>query len=345
MDQIPRVLVQAVISAEDKDFYKHPGFNFFALARAALVDAVSGRKRLGASTITQQVVKNFFLTPEKRWKRKLKEILLAARLEHNLSKDDILFLYLNHINFGKAHYGVEEASLYYFNKHVQDVDLGEAAMLAGLPQNPSRINPRRHPDRAKKRQIYVLARMLANHFISREDHHREVQRPIVLPPPPPEPPGAWYVDEVRRQLIAQFGDAAVDTAGLTVEVAMDPRLQDAAEVAVRDDLRAIDKRQGWRGPELKLEPDRLDACRTALARRLASVAQTPDQAWVTDLESIYVAAVRRNAAKKPPRKKPEDADDTETAADAAADLPQGSLLPDVLARAARVRPLLPNELY
>ena len=109
MDQIPRVLVQAVTSAEDKDFYKHPGFNLLALGRAVVVDALSGRKRLGASTITQQVVKNFFLSSEKKWKRKLKEILLSARLEHNLSKDDILFLYLNQINFGKAHYGVEDS--------------------------------------------------------------------------------------------------------------------------------------------------------------------------------------------------------------------------------------------
>ncbi|HYS07314.1 MAG TPA: PBP1A family penicillin-binding protein [Myxococcales bacterium] len=345
MEQIPRVLIQAMISAEDKDFYKHPGINVLAIARAIVVDALSGRRRLGASTITQQVVKNFFLTPEKKWKRKLKEILLAARLERNLSKDDILFLYLNQINFGKARYGVEEASLYYFNKHVEEIDVGEAAILAGLPQNPSRINPRRHPERAKKRQIYVLDRMLANHYISAEEHDREVEKPIVLPAPPPEPPGAWYVDEVRRQLIAQFGDAAVDTAGLTVEVAMDPKLQDAAEVAVREDLRAIDKRQGWRGPELKLERDRLDTYRTALGRRIASVAQSPDQAWVADLESIYVAAVRKNASKKQPRKKPEEADDTESAADAAASLPEGSLVPDVLARAARVRPLAPNEIY
>src|SRR5207248_8250087 len=117
MDKIPRVLVHALISAEDKDFYKHPGFNPFSLVRAAFVDAVSGQKRLGASTITQQVVKNFFLgTREKQFKRKLKEVLLALRLEKNLSKDDILFLYLNQINFGDARYGVEEASLYYFNK-------------------------------------------------------------------------------------------------------------------------------------------------------------------------------------------------------------------------------------
>src|SRR5581483_6883394 len=344
MDKIPRVLVQAVISAEDKDFYKHPGFNFFALLRAAAVDALSGKKRLGASTITQQVVKNFFLSPDKKWKRKLKEILLASRLEHNLSKDDILFLYLNQINFGKAHYGVEEASLYYFNKHVEDVDLGEAAILAGLPQNPSRINPRRHPDRAKKRQVYVLDRMLANHVISREEHDREVEKPIVLPPPPAPPPGAWYVDEVRRQLVAQFGDAAVDTAGLTVEVAMDPRLQDAAEVALRENLRTIDKRQGWRGPELKIDPARLDAYRAALGRRLAAVAQTQDVAWVLDLESIHSAAVRRNADRKAPRR-PEEAEDTDTAADAVAGMSQGNLAPDAVARAAKVRPLLPNEIY
>ncbi|HEY5677294.1 MAG TPA: PBP1A family penicillin-binding protein [Myxococcales bacterium] len=340
LDKVPKVLREAVLSAEDKDFYRHPGFNFLALLRAAVVDAISGRKRLGASTITQQVVKNFFLSPDKRWKRKLKEILLAARLERNLSKDDILFLYLNQINFGRAHYGVEEASLYYFDKHVQEVDLGEAAILAGLPQNPARINPRRHPERAKKRQIYVLDRMLANGFISPADHAREVEKPIVLPPPPPTPPGAWYLDEVRRQLVAQFGDAQVDTAGLRVEVAMDPRLQQAAETAVQENLRAIDKRQGYRGPEEKLDAARLDAYRAALGRRLASVALSPEQAWVLDLEGIHAAAVRRNAG----RRKPDEGDDTEAAAESAA-AAEGRLSPDMLARAARVRALAAGEIY
>ena len=344
MDQIPRILVQAVTSAEDKDFYRHPGFNLLALARAVVVDAISGRKRLGASTITQQVVKNFFLSSEKKWKRKLKEILLSARLEHNLSKDDILYLYLNQINFGKAHYGVEEASLYYFNKHVQEIELGEAAILAGLPQNPSRINPRRHPDRAKKRQIYVLDRMLANHYISQDDHDREVDKPIVLPPPPQEQPGAWYLDEVRRQLVAQFGDAAIDTSGMTVEVAMDPRLQGAAEVAVQEGLRAVDKRQGWRGPEAKLDAERIDAYRTAFGRKLASVAQTLDQAWIVDLEGIHAAAVRKLAGKKQVRKKgvTDDADESDSSDD---EVPAGSLPPDVVARAAKVRPLVPNDVY
>src|SRR5713101_2243814 len=267
MDKIPRVLVQAVVSAEDKDFYKHPGFNPFSLVRAAIVDALSGQKRLGASTITQQVVKNFFLGSEKRWRRKLKEILLSMRLEKNLSKDDILFLYLNQINFGRARYGVEEASLYYFNKHVWDIDLGEAAILAGLPQNPARINPRRHPDRAKRRQIYVLDRMLANRYISRADHDAEVEKAISLPALPPDPPGGWYLEEVRRQLIAQYGDTAVETSGMTVEVAMDPRVQAAAEQAVQEGLRAVDKRQGWRGAPIRLDASRLDDFRAALARR------------------------------------------------------------------------------
>src|SRR3989454_2276514 len=177
-------------------------------------------------------------------------------------------------------------------------------MLAGLPQNPSRINPRRHPDRAKKRQIYVLDRMLANHFISREDHDREVEKPIVLPPPPPEPPGAWYVDEVRRQLVAQFGDAAVDTAGMTVEVAMDPRLQDAAEVALRENLRAIDKRQGWRGPEVKLGPERLDAFRTALTPRPASLAPTPGQTGGLGPGGGYTGALPPGGGKETARKRP-----------------------------------------
>src|SRR5207245_11298 len=142
----------------------------------------------------------------------------------------------------------------------------------------------------------------------------------------------------------QCGDGAGDTAGMTVEVAMDPRLQDAAEVALRESLRAIDKRQGWRGPEVRLGPERLDAYRTALARRLSSIAQTPDQAWVLDLEGIYTAAVRRSAS-KPPKKRADETEDADTAADAAAGALEGSVPPDVLARAAKARPLAPNEIY
>ena len=344
MDRVPRVLVQAVLSAEDKDFYQHPGFNLVALMRAVVVDAISGRKRLGASTITQQVVKNFFLSSEKKWKRKLKELLLAARLERNLSKDDILFLYLNHINFGRAHYGVEEASLYYFNKHVQEIDLGEAAILAGLPQNPSRINPRRHPDRARRRRDYVLGRMLANRLISEGDYRREVEKPIVLPPLPAEPPGAWYVEEVRRQLVAQFGDAAVDTAGLTIEVAMDPKLQAAAETAVQEGLRAVDKRQGWRGAELKIDARKLEAVRAALGRKLAQAQPPADLVQVVDLESLRGLLASSGRTAKPGSA--DTGDEGPPAESSSSDTTSPDrLAPEAIARAARVRTLEQNGVY
>jgi penicillin-binding protein 1A len=312
MDKIPRVLIQAVISAEDKDFYKHPGFNPIAMARAVVVDAFSGRKRLGASTITQQVVKNFFLTPDKKLKRKLKELLLAARLERNLSKEDILYLYLNQINFGKAHYGVEEAALYYFGKHVEAIDLGEAALLAGLPQNPARLNPRRHPENAKRRQIYVLGRMLANGYLTQQQYDAEAAKPIQLPPLPEEPAFAWYLDEVKRQMVAQFGQAAVESTGMTVEVAMDPRLQQAAEQAVQEGLRAVDKRQGYRGPLFRIPAAKVPDFVAALGRHLAAAAPVPGALLVPDLEDL---AERDRAS------------------------------PEAAARAARVRPLVQGGIY
>ena len=287
METIPRVMIQAVTSAEDKDFYKHPGVNVVALVRAMAVNILSGRKRLGASTITQQVVKNMVLkSSDKKFKRKLKEILLAWRLESNLSKDDILYLYLNEIDFGRGHFGVEEAAQYYFGKHIADVDLGEAALLAGLPQNSSRLNPRKHPENAKRRQRYVLDRMLQNKAISKADHDREYEKPLVLPPLPAAQPGGWYLDEVRRQLVAQFGETPVETAGWTVEIAMDPRLQAAAEVAVQEGLRAVDKRQGWRGALFKIDKASMNDFTNALGRRLAGVVPPDGVVLAADLDGV-----------------------------------------------------------
>lgn len=285
IDKVPRHLLDAVVSAEDKDFYKHHGVSVIGLARAAIVDILSGKKRLGASTITQQVVKTFFLSGEKKFSRKVKEILLAFKIEKDLSKDDILALYLNQINFGAAHYGVEEAARYYFGKHVAEVNLGEAAILAGLPQNPGRLNPRFHPASAKRRQTYVLDRMLANKKIDKEQRDREVGRPISLPPPAPELVGGWYLQEVKKRLVEQYGEAAVNTAGMTVEVAMDAGLQRAAESALREGLRAVDKRQGWRGGEFNLG-ESIEEVRTSLARRYAAMAPAPNTVMVFDLGGI-----------------------------------------------------------
>ncbi len=285
LSKVPQALKDAVLSAEDKDFYKHHGVSVLGLARAAIVDILSGKKRQGASTITQQVVKTFFLSKEKKFSRKVKEIVLAFKVEKDLSKDDILSLYLNQINFGKAHYGVEEASLYYFGKHVEDLELGEASLIAGIPQNPGRLNPRFHPTRAKNRQTYVLGRMLANKKITQEQHDREVEKPIALPPAVQDAPGAWYLEEVKRRLIEQYGEAAINSAGMTVEVAMVPAMQRAAERAVQEGLRAVDKRQGWRGAEFKVG-DSLEEVRTALQRRYAAMAPTPGAVMVFDLGGI-----------------------------------------------------------
>ena len=153
---IPKLFVQAVVAAEDADYFKHGGVDYMGMARAFITNVLRGRKAQGGSTITQQVIKNLLLTPERSMKRKVQEIILAHRLSEKLSKEDILALYLNQIYYGHGRYGCEEAARYFFGKSVKEIDLAEAALLAGLPQSPERLSPRKHPDAAKARQRYVL---------------------------------------------------------------------------------------------------------------------------------------------------------------------------------------------
>ena len=246
-EEIPEVLKRAILAAEDAEFYQHQGLDYAGIARAFLKNLLSGQTKQGASTITQQVVKTFLLSPERTYERKLKEIVLARRIEENLSKDEILYLYLNQIYFGHGRYGVEEAARFYFGKGVKDVTLGEAAMLAGLPQSPGRLSPVTHPERAKARQRYVLGRMLENGWITKAEHDREVDRPIRVADRPADAPGPYYVEEVRRYLVEKYGNEAVLTGGLQVHVGMDPAAQRAADAALREGLLAYDRRQGWRG--------------------------------------------------------------------------------------------------
>src|SRR5512146_812154 len=165
-EQIPDVVKKAVLASEDARFYEHQGVNYLAIARCAVKNVLRGQTFCGGSTITQQVVKTFLLTSEKRVTRKVKEIVLARRLEQNLKKDEILYLYLNQIYFAHRRYGVEEASRFYFGKPVQKLSVGEAAMVAGLVQSPERLSPVKHPQAAKERQRYVLRRMAEEGFIS-----------------------------------------------------------------------------------------------------------------------------------------------------------------------------------
>lgn len=254
--EIPEVLKRAILAAEDAQFYEHEGLDYVGIARAFFKNLSSGETRQGASTITQQVVKTFLLSPERTYTRKIKEAILARRLERNLSKDEILYLYLNQIYFGHGRYGVEEASLFFFGKKARDLDLGEAALLAGLPQSPARLSPVRYPDPAKQRQRYVLDRMLENGWISQAEHDAEYDRPIRLAERPADPPGPYYLEEVRRYLVERYGNEQVLTGGLRVYVGMDPELQRAADRAVRESLVEYDRRHGYRGPVGKLDEDR-----------------------------------------------------------------------------------------
>ncbi|HEX9244386.1 MAG TPA: transglycosylase domain-containing protein, partial [Anaeromyxobacter sp.] len=283
IEQIPPVLKKAVLAAEDAHFYEHEGVNYLAIAKCAVKGLLLGGVRCGGSTITQQVVKTFLLQSDWRVKRKVKELVLAPRLEQNLSKDEILYLYLNQIYLGHLRYGVEEASRFYFRKGVKDLTLGEAATLAGVIQSPMRLSPVNHPASAKRRQEYVLRRMRDEGWITEAQFDAERARPIAVRPPEESPPGTWYADVVRKHLDERYGAETVETEGLQVDVAMDPVLQRYAEAALEAGLRAVDKRQGWRGPLLHLEPGQLDAALPIWRAKLAAAEARPGQLLAWDL--------------------------------------------------------------
>ncbi|WP_437630354.1 penicillin-binding protein 1A [Sorangium sp. So ce854] len=246
---VPRSMTLAVLAAEDASFYEHEGLNYFGILRALLVNLRSAQARQGGSTITQQVIKNVLLTPERTFARKIRELILARRIEQELTKDEILELYLNQIYFGHGRYGVEEAARYYFGKSVRDVQLAEAALLAGLVKGPSLYSPRVDLARAEERRGYVLQQLGDKGFASRADVDAAARQRIVLAPPPetaaelaPE-----VVAEVERALVAAAGPHA-SRGGYTVTTTIDPKLQAAARAAVRGNLDAYAARRGLVAP-------------------------------------------------------------------------------------------------
>ena len=242
--KIPAVVRQAFISAEDSSFYRHKGVDVLGIARAAIANFTAGSVVQGGSTITQQVVKALLLTPEKSYERKAKEILLSLRLERQLTKDEILYLYLNLIYLGNGAYGVGAASQEYFGKDVADLDLAEAALLAGLPQAPSRYSPVRHWERAKYRQRYVLERMAREKYVTWEQSEQALKEEITLSRHEANAPtyvaAPYFVEHVRRLLEERYGGTAPYQAGLNVYTTVDLRIQKDAEEAVRKNLEAID---------------------------------------------------------------------------------------------------------
>src|SRR5690349_9586111 len=257
---IPKRVVDAFLSAEDKNFYTHRGVDPISMLRAALTDLGrlgSDRRPVGASTITQQVAKNMLLSGEVSLRRKIREALLATRIEQALSKDRILELYLNEIYLGSGAYGIVAASLTYFNKSLDELTLDEAAFLAGLPKSPNNYNPTRFPQAAKARRDWVLDRMEEDGVAPGTEIkaakaaplrvRRREETEIVSAP--------YFSEEVRRDLLARYGEKALYEGGLAVRTSLDPAMQEAADKALRTGLIAYDRRRGgWRGAVGHIDP-------------------------------------------------------------------------------------------
>ncbi|MEE8334676.1 MAG: transglycosylase domain-containing protein, partial [Alphaproteobacteria bacterium] len=252
IDAIPKLLIKAVLSAEDKNFYSHPGVDFIGVARAVVTNLsrLGGNKRpVGASTITQQVAKNFLLTNEVSIDRKIKEAILAFRIERALTKDRILELYMNEIYLGLGSYGVAAAALNYFDRPPDKLSIAEAAFIAGLPKAPSNYHPTRNPRAAKTRRDYVIGRMLEDGYITKIQAAEARAELLVLR----RRTGAavaqaeFFAEEVRRELLDRYGEGALYGGGLSVRTTLDPTLQGIADRQLRAGLVAYDRRHGWRG--------------------------------------------------------------------------------------------------
>lgn len=257
MEDVPLRVRNAFLAAEDASFYTHRGIDPISILRAIYTNLKQGGAKQGGSTITQQVVKNLLLTPEKKLERKAKEAILSFQLETRLSKDDILQLYLNQIFFGNRAYGIKAAAKHYFRKEVADLTIAEASLLAGLPKAPSNFSPLTNPKAARRRQRYVLSEMVDAGFISREESEAAYKEEIKVFPAPSQNIfySPFYVSQVRRELAEKFPDIEPDVDGLRIETALDISADDLAVKALRKGLREVDKRRGWRGPLATIEGD------------------------------------------------------------------------------------------
>lgn len=240
---IPPGLRNAVVAVEDADFWRHLGINPWRIPGAALANFRSGRKEQGSSTLTMQLSRLLFLTPEKTYERKLKEIILAFQIEKNFTKEEIFTLYCNQVYFGHGQYGVEAASRFFFDKSAKDLTLPEAALLAGLPQSPSRLSPIDNPERAKERRAHVLGRMLEEKYIGPLEAERAKAEALGLHVrKEPLSMAPHFLEEVRKYLEREYGSQRIYQGGLRVYTTLEPAIQKVANAAVRKGLRALDRR-------------------------------------------------------------------------------------------------------
>ncbi len=259
IDSIPPIVRQAFLAAEDQHFYQHSGVDYTAILRAIvsnLKNRGSGRRPVGASTITQQVAKNFLLGNEFSYKRKIREAILAFRMERAMTKDHLLELYLNEIYLGEGTYGVAAAALNYFNKPLEDITIEEAAYLASLPKAPNNYNPSKHPEAARTRRDWVIGRLAEDHYITNDQAKEAQKKPLQVVEDRGDDTVAapYFAEEVRREIQQQYGSNALYEGGLAVRSSVDPKLQALAQESLRDGLEAYDRRRGWRGPLGHIEP-------------------------------------------------------------------------------------------
>jgi penicillin-binding protein 1A len=256
---VPKLVINAFLAAEDKNFYEHGGIDYSGMLRAALLYAQnygSNKRPQGASTITQQVAKNFLLTNEVSFTRKIKEALLAMRIERAYSKDKILELYLNEIYLGLGAYGIAAASLVYFDKSVNELTVAEAAYLAALPKAPSTLHPVKNHERAVERRNYVIDRLLENGWIKQADAEQARKDPLIVTSRANGAhtfAGEYFAEEVRRDLFERYGEKKLYEGGLSVRTTLDPKLQAVARKTMANGLVNYDEAQGWRGAISKLD--------------------------------------------------------------------------------------------
>jgi len=257
---VPKVVVQAFVAAEDARFFQHEGIDPHSIIRAFFKNLEAGKIVQGGSTITQQVAKSLFLSSKKSYLRKVREAVLAYRIDKYLKKYEILNLYLNHIYLGHGTYGIDAASQRYFEKSAQHLTLSEAALLAGLPKAPSRYSPYSHPKRARQRQAYVLNRMAEDGYITEEEKEETLKTPLELKTTKDKKKIApYFTENVRRYIQAKYGSNVLYREGLEVYTTLNIEMQKAARNAVERGLRELDKRQGYRGPQQKIPMEEFDS--------------------------------------------------------------------------------------
>ncbi len=269
-EDMPKHLIEAFVAAEDGSFFSHRGLNYKAIFRAFLANLKAGKKIQGGSTITQQLARSLLLSSKKTYTRKFKEAVLALRMEASLSKQDILYIYLNQIYFGHGAYGIEMASRMYFQKPAKNLSLPEAALLAGLPKAPSRFSPVFYPKRAKSRQIYVLRRMRDEGLLSEKPLREALAAPLKIHFRRDfNSQSPYFLETVRQVLLQHFSQEEILTSGLQIHTALDLARQKAAQEALKKGLEDLDKRRGWRGAARRLpDPEERSLFLSESAKRL-----------------------------------------------------------------------------